>query len=358
MSPSTRPIRLIQWATGSIGKFNIVTCANNSAFKLVGCWVHSAEKNGCDAGEIAGIGPIGIKATNSIEEILAIEADVVLYAPLLADVDEICRILRSGKNVITPCGFITVRDKSEESKISAACKEGRVSFHGSGIHPGFTGDRLPLALSAMSRRIDSISVYEIVDMSAINQSWQMVEILGFDMTPEAAKKNPPALLGVMSKIFHESIALVAQGLGLEVDEYSKEHEFALTTRDIEVQLELGAKTGVVRKGRVGGQHFSYLGRKGGRTVIDFQTFWKMGKDLNVDWPYDDRWAYHVVIKGDPDMKVTFTCGAPDQHDSAKLGLLCTAMNCMNAAPYVVAAAPGIVTQLDLPLIRAVNAFNA
>lgn len=358
MGKVQEPLRVIQWATGAIGKFNIVTCTRNPAFKLVGCWVHSPEKAGRDAGEIAGIGPIGVQATNSIEEILRIDADVVQYAPLLANADEICRLLRSGKNVITPCGFTTVSDKAEEAKLAAACLEGGVSFHGSGIHPGFSGDRLPLILSALARRIDRITVYEIVDMSAVNESWEMVEMLGFDMTPEEAQAKPPALLGIMSRIFHESIALVAQGLGLEIDEFDKLHEFALATRDIEVQLELGTKTGVVRKGRVGGQHFTYLGRKNGRTIIDFQTLWRMGKDLEVDWPFEERWAYHVIIQGEPDLRLTLSCGSPDGHDSARLGLLCTAMNCMNTAPLVVAAAPGIVTQLDLPMIRAVNAINA
>lgn len=358
MSNANRPLRVIQWATGAIGKFNIVTCARNPAFELVGCWVFSPEKAGRDAGEIAGIGPVGVKTTNSIEEILALDADIVQYAPLLANVEEICRLLESGKNVITPSGFTTVSNKADAAKLQAACRKGGVSFHGSGIHPGFSGDRLPLILSAMSRRIDRITVHEIVDMSTVNESWEMVEMLGFDMTPEAARSNPPPLLGIMSTIFHESIALVAQGLGLEIDAYDKTHEFALATRDIEVQLDLGTKTGVVRKGHVGGQHFNYIGKKHGKTVIDFQTIWKMGNDLEPSWPFEERWAYHVTIQGEPDLKLTFTCGSPDGHDSAKLGLLCTAMNCMNTAPLVVAATPGIVTQLELPMIRAVNAFNA
>jgi len=358
MSATKKPLRVIQWATGAIGKFNIVTCSRNPAFELVGCWVFSPQKSGLDAGEIAGIAPLGVKATDSIEEILALDADVVMYAPLLANVEEICRLLASGKNVVTPCGFTTVSNKADEARLAAACRTGGVSFHGSGIHPGFSGDRLPLVLSAMARRIDRITVHEIVDMSTVNESWDMVTMLGFDMSPEEARANPPALLGIMSTIFHESIALVAQGLGLEIDEYDKTHEFALATRDIEVQLDLGRRTGIVRKGHVGGQHFNYIGRKNGRTVIDFQTIWKMGKDVEPDWPFEERWAYHVRIEGDPDLKLTFTCGSPDGHDSAKLGLLCTAMNCMNTAPHVVAAAPGIVTQLDLPMIRAVNAFNA
>ena len=357
MATAAKPLRVIQWATGAIGKCNILTCSQNPAFKLVGVYVHSADKHGKDAGEIAGIGAIGVKASNKIEDILALDADIVIYAPLLANVDEICRILESGKNLITPSGFTTVSNKADAAKLEAACKKGGVSFHGSGIHPGFSGDRLPLILSAMSRRIDKITVYEIVDMSLVNESWDMVKILGFDMTAEEARKNPPGLLQVLSTIFFESIALVAQGLGLEIDSYEKTHEFALAKNDIKVELDMGHKSGIVRKGHVAGQNFNYMGKVGGKTVIDFKTYWKMSKDLEPNWQHDDPWAYHIIIEGDPDLRLTFTCGKKDGSDSARLGLVCTAMNCMNTAPHIVNARPGIVTQIDLPMIRAINAFN-
>lgn len=357
MSGSAKPIRVIQWATGSIGKFAIGTCKTNAAFELVGCYVHSPEKAGLDAGEIAGVGPIGVTATDDIGAVLAIDADVVLYAPLLSNVGEICQILEAGKNVITPTGFTSVGDPAEAARIEAACQKGGVSFHGTGIHPGFSGDRLPLVLSAMAQRIDRIIVYEVVDMSHINESWDMVSMLGFDMTPEQARKNPPALLGVMSKIFFESIDLVAQGLGIEIDRFEKRHEFALAKNDITIDLELGTKTGTIQKGHVAGQSFDYDGIIGDKAVIEFKTRWKMGNDLEPDWPFYEPWYYEIIIEGEPPLRMKFTCGAKDGSDSAAYGLLCTTMNCINAMPQVVESSPGIKTQLDLPLIRAVNAFS-
>lgn len=357
MSRNDKPIRVIQWATGAVGKFSIGAFRDNTAFELVGCYVHSADKNGRDAGEIAGVGVMGVKASNDINAVLAIDADIVLYAPLLSSVDEICRILEAGKNVVTPTGFTSIRDAAVRGRIEAACQKGGVSFHGSGIHPGFSGDRLPLILSAMSRRIDRVTVHEIVDMSRVNESWDMVTNLGFDMSPEDAKANPPFLLDVMSTIFFESIALVAEGLGLEIDSYEKEHRFALAKQDIEVDLELGTKKGVIRKGHVAGQNFRYKGMVGGEALIDFQTFWPMSKDIAEEWGHPEPWCYKIVLAGDPDLRLHFTCGAEDGHDSAALGLLCTAMNCINTMPHIVAAKPGVCTQLDLPMIRAVNAFR-
>jgi hypothetical protein len=347
MARRDRPYRVIQWATGAVGKYAIAALHHNPAFQLVGCWVHGTDKVGRDAGEIAGIGPIGVKATHSIEEILELEADVVHYAPLLSDVGELCRILESGKNVVTPTGFTTVSDPVLRERLEKSCRRGRVTLHGSGIHPGFSGDRLPLVLSALSQRIDKITVYEIVDMSHMSESPQMVSMLGFDMTPQQAAANPPMLLGVMSKIFFESIALVAEGLGFEIESFEKRHEFALTPRDIPIAQ------GMIHKGNVAGQHFSYAGLVGGKPIIQFETFWKMGRGLEPDWPHDDTWCYDVVIDGKPPMKLKFTCGTGS--DGPELGLLCTAMNCVNSIPAVVEADPGIRTQLELPLVTAVGA---
>lgn len=357
MTMHDKPVRVIQWATGSVGKFAIGAFHNKPGLELVGCYVHSEAKNGVDAGEIAGIGPIGVKATNEIDKILALHADIVLYAPLLSNVDEMCRILESGKNLITPAGFTTVRNKEHEAMLQAACLKGGVSMHGSGIHPGFSGDRLPIVLSAMSRSIDKITVYEIVDMSRVNESWDMVVNLGFDMSPEDANQNPPFLLEVMSTIFFESIALVAESLGIEIEEYEKQHRFALAPQDIEVDLELGTKKGKIRKGHVAGQNFNYAGLVNGVPVIEFKTFWPMHESIAREWGHTEPWGYKIFIDGDPDLRLTFTCGKEDGSDSAALGILCTAMNCVNTIPLVVAANPGIVTQLDLPLIPAYQAFN-
>jgi 2,4-diaminopentanoate dehydrogenase len=347
MAKPSKPYRVIQWATGAVGKYSIAAIAHNPAFELVGCWVHGAAKVGKDAGEIAGIGPIGVKATNSIDEILALDADVVNYAPLLSNVDEMCRILEAGKNLVTPTGFTSVRDPGVREKLEAACRRGRSTMHGSGIHPGFSGDRLPLVLSAMSRRIDKITVYEIVDMSHISESPELVGLLGFGMSAEQAAKEPPKLLGVMSTIFFESIALVAQGLGFEVEQFKSRHEFALAKRDIPIAQ------GVIHKGHVAGQHFNYAGFVRGKPMIEFETYWKMAKGLEPDWPYDDVWCYDVRIEGDPPLKLKFTCGSGN--DGPELGLLCTAMNCINSIPHVVEAEPGIKTQLDLPMLTAVRA---
>src|SRR5580700_11141080 len=97
-------LRVVQWATGSVGVAAIKGVLEHPELELAGCWVHSEHKSGKDVGEIIGTAPLGVTATNNIDDILALDADAVIYAPLVANVDAIAALLRSGKNIVTPVG--------------------------------------------------------------------------------------------------------------------------------------------------------------------------------------------------------------------------------------------------------------
>jgi hypothetical protein len=113
--------RVIQWATGGLGRAAIQGIVDHPELELVGCYVTDPKKVGRDAGEIAECGPLGVRATDDIAAVLAIDADCVLYSPLLAKPEEVVRILESGKNVVTPLGWVyPVRNASTEA-MQAAC---------------------------------------------------------------------------------------------------------------------------------------------------------------------------------------------------------------------------------------------
>src|SRR6202035_4480762 len=130
-------LRVIQWATGSVGKAAIDCILKHPELELAGCWVHSKDKHGRDVGEIIGEPPLGVTATTSIDDILAIDAAAVL---------------RSGKNVVSPVGPIFPSER-QAAPLAAACGEGNASFHGTGIHPGGVTEIFPLMLSAMSSAV-------------------------------------------------------------------------------------------------------------------------------------------------------------------------------------------------------------
>src|SRR6476646_7109289 len=119
-------LRVVQWATGGVGVAAIKGVLEHPELELVGCWVHSADKAGKDVGELIGTDPIGVRATDSIEEILAMDADCVLYSPLMPNPKEVAAILRSGKNVVTPLGWFWP-SAEEKARMEPAALEGGVT---------------------------------------------------------------------------------------------------------------------------------------------------------------------------------------------------------------------------------------
>jgi len=342
-----RTYRVVQWATGSIGQIAIRHFAENPTFALVGVLVTSDAKEGRDAGELAGIGPLGVRATRSVDEILALDADCVNYAPLYADVDVMAAVLRSGKNIVTPVGFVYPKalDPLVVAKLESACRDGGTTLHGAGIHPGFSGDLLPMTYARLSQRIDKITVQEVADLAPHPSHAMNFEGLGFGRDPDDARADPSPLIQTMESIFRESMMLVADGLGIAVDETTTVFDVAVAKRDLTV------RSGQIGKGTVAGMRHEWISWSAGRPVIVFRSFWKMDDDLDPNWGYGTI-KYSLTIDGDPALKVAFEPG--ERHptgDEGYWGRVWTAMNSVNAIPTVVEASPGIKTHLDLPLVR-------
>jgi 2,4-diaminopentanoate dehydrogenase len=347
------PYRVIQWATGSIGQIAIRHFADNPDFELVGVLVTSSAKDGKDAGELADIPPLGITATTSIEQILALDADVVNYAPLYADVNDMARILRSGKNIVTPVGFVFPEALAPAvvATLEAACTAGATSLFGGGIHPGFSGDLLPMICSRLCTRIDQIVVQEVADLAPHPSHAMNFDGLGFGRDPAEARANHSPLILTMESIFRESMALLAAGLGVVVDDMTTAFDVAIAKR------ELVVRSGTIPRGTVAGMRHEWITWSGGRPVIVFRSFWKMDDDLAPNWGYGTV-KYSVQIEGVPSMKLDFepTSKHPTG-DEGYWGRIWTAMNAINAIPAVVSSTPGIKTHLDLPLVQPPSLFR-
>jgi len=130
--------RVIQWCTGTVGKVSLRHFIENPSFELVGVLVTNPEKVGKDAGALVGLPPTGVIATADVEKIIALQADCVHYAPLRSDIDMICRLLRSGKNVVSMGGPFsrTERYRAQFDQIEAACRDGGTEVQRGGQHPG------------------------------------------------------------------------------------------------------------------------------------------------------------------------------------------------------------------------------
>ena len=181
--------RVIQWATGNVGRAAMEGVLAHPQLELVGCWVHSADKEGIDVGTLLGRDPIGVAATTDVDALLALDADAVLYSPLFADPEVVTRILRSGKDVVTPLGWF-YPDEAERSTFDALAKEAGVTLHGTGIHPGGITERFPLVISALSGSITHVRAEEFSDIRTYGAVDVIRDWMLFGTTPEQAATSP------------------------------------------------------------------------------------------------------------------------------------------------------------------------
>jgi hypothetical protein len=347
---NTAPYRVVQWTTGNVGKSSVAAIAANPTLELVGCYAWSKDKVGRDVGDLVGIEPLGVEATNDVDALLALKPDVVVYNPMWVDVDELVRILSSGVNVVASASFITGHNLGDgRDRIEQACKQGGSTMFGSGVSPGFA-ELLAIVATTACDRVDKVTIAESAD-TTLYDSPETERPVGFGTAIDDPGLEPMAAKG--TAVFAEAVRLVADAIGVELDEIKCVAEYAQTTED------LAMASWTIPAGHVAGVFASWQGICNGRTVVDINVRWKKGQTLMPDWQLDgDGWK--ITIDGRPtvNMQVGFLPPA-DMIESAKtledffvLGHIMTAMPPVHAIPAVVAAPPGIVTYNDLPLPQA------
>lgn len=342
-------LRVVQWATGPVGRHAIAAVVDHPELELVGGFVYDEAKEGLDLGEIAGSGPVGVRATRDKQAILDLDADCVLYmaqgdADPMGALDDICPLLASGKNVVstavTPLIYPIALGQEVVDRLEAACAEGGSSFHATGIEPGWAAEVLPLAVSGLLGRVDSLLVQEIVDYATYDNAFMLFDVMGFGHAPDSTDffAADPALLG---SAFRASLMMVADALGAEIEDFTYDRQVRVAAEDFDIPA------GTVRAGTTAALRFSATAVVGGRRALTVEHVTRLHPDVAPDWPADRGWK--VTVQGLPSLSVEAKV-AINGEDETDQGCLGTAMHAVHAVVPVVAAQPGIKTFLDLPLI--------
>jgi len=337
--------RVVQWATGSVGVAAVKAVLEHPELELAGCWVHSKAKAGRDVGEIVGAGPLGVAATDSIDEIIAMDADAVVYAPLLPDTDEVCALLRSGKNVVSPVGWF-YPSESDAAPLEAAAREGGATLHGAGIGPGAATELFPLLLSVMSTGITHVRAEEFSDLRSYGAPDVVRQVMGFGGTPESALGGPMHKL--LNGGFLQSVRLIVDRLGFAAEPVIRtSQQVAVATAPIECPI------GVIRPGAVAGRRFCWDAVVTNTIVVRVAVNWLMGEEhLDPAWsfgPAGER--YEIEVRGHPNTFVTVKGWQPETVEDGLIsnpGVVATAAHCVNAIPATCAADPGVKGFFDLP----------
>ncbi|WP_422745256.1 dihydrodipicolinate reductase [Mycobacterium sp. WMMD1722] len=339
-------LRVVQWATGGVGIAAIKGVLEHPDLELVGCWVHSPDKAGRDVGELAGVDPIGVTATNDVDAVLALDADAVIYAPLLPNPAEVSALLRSGKNVVTPVGWFYPGEK-EAAPLREAALAGGATLHGTGIAPGGISEKFPLLLSVMATGVTFVRAEEFSDLRTYDAPDVVRHVMGFGDTPDKALSGPMQKL--LDGGFIQAVRMVVDEIGFNADpQIRSSQEIAVATAPIDSPI------GAIQPGQVAGRRFHWEAVVGDEVVVRVTVNWLMGQE-NLDPPWSFGPAgerYEMEVKGNPDFNLTVKGFQPESVEAgleSNNGVVATAAHCVNSVPAVCAAPPGIATYFDLPL---------
>lgn len=329
--------KVVQWTTGPVARSAVRGVLAHPELDLVGAYAWSPEKAGKDVGELCNLPPLGIVAVSDVEGVIALKPDIVLYMPLVWNVNHMVQLLEAGINVIATSNFVTgsAYGAEEQARLQAAALRGSASIYGTGSNPGLAST-VVLAATGGSREVEYVGIHEAADCTPY-QSAQTWRDLGFGSTPDTPGLSTAAQ--ARQAVFREAVEAMAKALGMTLDDVRFDLEFGIATED----LDLGYMQ--IKKGTICGQKSVWRGLAGGSTRLEFSLLWRLGNAMEPDWPVHDG---HVVeIKGTPNIKMSlsyFHSADPDDFNAI------TANPAVNAIPAVVAARPGIITVDELTLI--------
>jgi hypothetical protein len=349
--------RVVVWGPGNVGRPAIHGVVRNPALELAGVIVHSPEKEGRDAGELAGIENVGVGATRDWQAALADRPDALVYAvnadfrPLEA-IEECCHALAAGVNVVSAGMYGLLHPGSAEpglrERFEAACKEGGSSFFTSGIDPGFAIDLLPLVLSGTCQEIRRIVVSENFNYEHYDQPDAVRSLVGMGMPMDA---TPPMLLPIaLESVWGGIIRALGEALGVEVSEIRTETEKHALERTVTNAM------GSFEAGSQGAFRFEVQGIVDGQPKIVVEHVTRICDDTAPQWPKPAKQGHHQIrIEGAPELVVTVECeDAAGNHAGG--GNAAAAGRIVNAIPTICEAPPGVIAGASLPLITGRGLF--
>lgn len=363
--------RVIQWSTGFTGRFALQYLIRNPGLELVGLKCFGAEKEGRDAGEIVGLDPVGVRATQNVGDLLALEADCVVYMPSDPELGDITKpgtrarelfeavlpILESGTNVVSILTshigpeFLGPAGEEVVAAIEGACKHGGSTFLATGFEPGFMADVLPLCIASTCAEVRSIRSFEILDYSDYD-NLQTLQAVGLCVQPELlAGQSPEALLNVWRSVPN----YVARGIGAELDDVRLIVDFRPAPETFTTHRGI-----TVEKGAIAGLRFSVEGIVAGEPVIAVEHISRMRDDIAPEWPsLEPGGGYRIEIEGSNPVHADFHLSLPGgTRNSFGDAMSATAARAVNSVHAACEASPGFKTFFDLPMITGTTSFRA
>jgi hypothetical protein len=324
-------IRVLHVGLGPIGAAVVRQVAARKGLKIVGAVDIDAAKVGRDLGEVAGLGrKLSLRVMEDVRKaIKATKPDVAVLCTssslkkVVPEFEEVLKLRIPIVSTTEELAFPTSGNSRWARAIHTAALKGKAAVIGTGVNPGFTMDVLPLALTAVCERVESIEVDRVQDARIRRLPFQQKIGAGLTKAQFQAKVDNTSVRHVG---LAESISMIAHGLGWKLDRITDEIKPKVATEAVSSEfltVEPGQVCGLVQDG---------VGYRDGKPLIKLH----MEAYLGAPESYDA-----VRVKGTPNINSKITGGVH--------GDVATASMVVNSIPLVLQVKPGLHTMLDMPL---------
>jgi hypothetical protein len=326
-----KKIRAIQYGIGPIGASIVKLLREKESIEIVGAIDNDPAKIGKDLGEAVGAAdaPWGVKISGDVRGVLEQSADIVMHttsSSLPKVVDQLMACLDVGSCVVSTCEELSFPYRTHPelaAKLDKAAKENGVALVGTGVNPGFVMDKLVITLAAVSQKIEHVKALRIVD--AGKRRLPLQKKIGAGMSVEEFKAKVAE--GVIKHVgLPESVAMVADSLGLPVDQITETIEPKVATERVQTEFL------TVEAGQAAGVHQIARGLADGKELIYMELQMYVGAKDPADT---------VELQGHPNISLIIPGGSH--------GDIATASVAVNSIPAILEAASGLRTSRDLAI---------
>ena len=334
--------RIVVWGTGFVGKMVIAEVIKHPIFDLVGVGVSNPDKAGRDVGELCGLQPLGLAATDDVDALIALRPDALVhYGPTAAHADDniklISRFLRAGIDVVstsmTPWVWPAMKLNPPNwiDPITEACEAGQSSCFTTGIDPGFANDLFPMTLMGLCGEVRKVRASELLDYTNYEGDYEFEMGIGKPPEHKPLLENPDILVFAWGA----TVPMIAHAAGIELDEITTTWDKWVTP------VEVKTAKGLIPPGNVAAVRFTINGVYNGETRIQLEHVNRVGEGSAPDWPTgNENDVYRVDIEGSPSIvqETAFRFTDGSGRDAAAAGCLATGLRALNAVPAVNASA--------------------
>ena len=263
-----KKIRAIQYGIGPIGASILKLMREKEAIEIIGAIDNDPAKIGKDLGEVVGASdaPWGVKVSGDAKGVLEQSADVVMHttsSSLTKVADQLLACMDVGSCVVSTCEELSYPFRTHPelaTQLDKSAKENGVALVGTGVNPGFVMDKLVITLAAVSQRVEHAKALRIVDASKRRLPLQKKIGAGLSVEEFRARVKEGTIKHVG---LPESVAMVADSLGLRVDQISETIEPKVATERVQTEfltVELGQAAGVhqIARGLSDGKELIYM----------------------------------------------------------------------------------------------------